>query len=338
MKLLNYCLSHLKIGCLKGRDAFTFVIPIVTLGLFLVSGCTRSNNQKDEYWGLSVVGTKIYDGNGVMFKPVGFNTLFMYADPGGVKTIPGIASSSANCVRMFWQNDENMSLSYLERAIEEAVNKQLVVIVGLWEATGKWQNLDKCVDYWLRDDVKFMVQKYEKYFILNVANEAGDRTIPEKDWENKYIEIVKKLRNFGYKIPIMIDPANWGRDERYILNCGEKVLASDPQRNIIYSWHPWDINQPVSRYTNAIRSSIDKNLCMIVGEFSHLGATYEGILNWQPLVEECNKYDIGWLPWSWCLPNDKHNIVDNYDIEQATEWGAQVIAEMDKVGVKADIF
>ena len=73
---------------------------------------------------------------------------------------------------------------------------------------------------------------------------------------------------------------------------------------------------------------------MIVGEFSHLGANYEGILNWQPLLDECIKNNIGWLPWSWSMNNDKHNIVDNFDFEQKTEFGKQILTEMDKVAVK----
>ena len=296
------------------------------------------NTDLTDYQGFYVKGTKIYDGNGVLYVPVGFNTLFMYEDPGGVKSIPGIAKTSANCVRMFWQNDEKVPLSVLDGAIGIAVEKKLAVIVGLWEATGKWQNIDQCIDYWLRDDVIAMVRKYEKYFILNIANEAGDKTIDETVWTNKYIDAVKKLRNAGYRVPIMIDPANWGRDERYIINCGEKILASDTMRNIIFSWHPWDINQPTSRYANAIQASLKKNLCMIVGEFSHMGATYEGMLDWKPIVEECNKHNIGWLWWSWCLPNDKHNIVDNFDFEQVTEWGKQVLFEMNRVSTKASIF
>jgi len=262
----------------------------------------------------------------------------MYQDVGGEKSIPGIGKTSANCVRMFWRIDEKMPVSILDGAIQKAADNKLVVIVGIWDATGKWNNLDQCVDYWLREDVKAVVQKHEKYFMLNIANEAGDGTVPEEDFENKYIEIVKKLRDAGYRVPLMIDPANWGRDERYILNCGEKILASDPMRNIIFGWHPWDINQPVSRYTNAIRASLEKNLCMIVGEFSHLGANYEGPLDWLPLVRECNRLDIGWLPWAWCQTVDKHNIVENFDFHQPTEWGRQVMFEMDQVSVKASIF
>ena len=311
---------------------------ILLISAMCLSGCVATSDSSDGYQGFYVVGTKIYDGNNNHFIPIGVNTLFMYQDPGGVKSIPGIAKTSANCVRMFWKHDENMPLSFLESAVDKAVEGKLVVMVGLWEATGKWENIDQCINYWLREDVKSMVQKHEKYFILNIANEAGDRTVSETVWENKYMEAIKKLRDAGYRVPIMIDPANWGRGESYILNCGEKVLASDPLRNIIYGWHPWDINQPTSRYTNAIITSLQKNLCMIVGEFSHLGAIYEGILNWQPLVEECNKHNIGWLPWAWCLRGDKHNVVENYDLEQVTEWGAQVLAEMDKVSIKASIF
>jgi len=296
------------------------------------------NKTYSDYQGFYVNGTKIYDGNGAIFKPVGCNTLFMYWDKGGEKTISGMGKTSANCVRMFWATDSNVPVSDLEDAIRSAVDNQLAVIVGIWDATGKWNHLHRCVDYWLRDDVKAVVQKYEKYFMLNIANEAGDETIPEEDFEKKYIEVVKKLRDAGYRVPLMIDPANWGRDERYILNCGEKILASDPLKNIIFSWHPWDINQPRSRYTNAIRASIEKNLCMIVGEFSHLGANYEGPLDWRPLVEECNRYDIGWLPWAWCLAGDKHNIVENFDLEQITLWGKQVLFEMEQVSAKASIF
>jgi mannan endo-1,4-beta-mannosidase len=186
--------------------------------------------------------------------------------------------------------------------------------------------------------VKAVVQKYEKYFMLNVANEPGDETIPEPEWEQKYIEVIKKLRDAGYRVPLLIDPANWGREERYIINCGEKVLASDPLRNLIFDWHPWDIDQPVSRYTTGIQACLEKNLCRIVGEFSHQGAKYEGPLDWRPLVAECNKYDIGWLPWAWCQTGDQHNLVNDFDADKVTEWGKQVLFEIDQVSVKASIF
>jgi hypothetical protein len=77
---------------------------------------------------------------------------------------------------------------------------------------------------------------------------------------------------------------------------------------------------------------------MIAGEFSHLGANYEGPLDWLPLVQECNRFDIGWLPWAWSLGGDKHNIVDNFDFDHVTEWGRQVLFEMDQAAVKASIF
>lgn len=77
---------------------------------------------------------------------------------------------------------------------------------------------------------------------------------------------------------------------------------------------------------------------MIVGEFSHLGANYEGPLDWLPLVRECNRFNIGWLPWAWSLTGDKHNIVEDCDPDRITEWGRQVLFEMDQEAVKASIF
>ena len=324
-----------------------FLISILFLVSSLYPGTSlfsvATNAMPQDYKGLYVDGLNLYDGNKVKFKPIGVNTLFMYQDWGGAKSIPNIAKTKSNVVRIFWHDDEvNVPLSVLDGAIKKAVDGKLIPIVGLWDATGKWDQIDVCVNYWLKPTVIAMVKKYENYFILNIANEAGadvDKTI----WKDKYIEIIGKLRAAGYRVPLLVDTAGWGRDPSYILECGNAVADSDQLKNTFFSWHPWNSVQPRSLYTNTIVAVKDLNLCMIIGEFSQFGATNTKPIDWKAIIEESNIYDIGWVVWSWCINTsagvpDQHSIVNNFLFETPTTYGAEVISEIAKVAQKASVF
>jgi mannan endo-1,4-beta-mannosidase len=52
---------------------------------------------------------------------------------------------------------------------------------------------------------------------LNIANEAGNGKVSMDEFGKKYAALVQKMRAAGIDIPLMIDAANWGRNEEYLL-------------------------------------------------------------------------------------------------------------------------
>ncbi len=194
----------------------------------------------------------------------------------------------------------------------------MIPIICVWDATGKWEKIDLCIEYWQQPKIAEVLIKHESHLLLNIANEAGNKSVSHQDYREKYSSAIKQLRSAGLKMPLVIDAAHWGRDERYILDNGNYLLEQDPQHNLIFSWHPWDTNQPQSRYREAIDESIEKNLCMIIGEFSHVGVNHKRRIDYEYLIEYCHKKEIGWLAWVWWCCRDAY---DGHTISRTKEFG-----------------
>jgi hypothetical protein len=74
-----------------------------------------------------------------------------------------------------------------------------------------------------------------KYLIVNIANEWGPSN--STVWRDSYISGVASMRAAGYLGPLLIDSGGSGQDELDISNYAAAVLASDPQKNLIFAYH-----------------------------------------------------------------------------------------------------
>lgn len=142
----------------------------------------------------------------------GVNCMNVVSDPTGEKTLPEIAKTGANVVRMMWMAWGGYG-DKLDILLGNCIRNKMIPLLELHDATGKWDRLDSCVAYWLRPDVKRVLIKYQKYLLLNIANEAGDGTVTQQDFAQRYATAVQKLRKGGIRVPLVIDAANWGRNE-----------------------------------------------------------------------------------------------------------------------------
>jgi mannan endo-1,4-beta-mannosidase len=182
---------------------------------------------------------------------------------------------------------------------------------SLWDATGDWSQLQACVDYWLAPEVVALVQKHEEYLIVNIANEAGDGSVTDAQFRTAYESAITSLRAAGIHTPLAIDAAGWGRGEDYILDNAQYLLDVDPDHNLLFSWHPWDPiswNGTQARIKATIDSAIAKNICFIVGEFSHVGVNYTEPIEWEYIMQYGHENEIGWLPWVWWCCSDSYDL------------------------------
>jgi len=92
--------------------------------------------------------------------------------------------------------------------------------------------------------------------LLNIANEAGTDTVSQQNFAATYSRGIKKMRYAGIRVPLIVDAANWGRNESYLLTNGKEILAADPLHSIIFAWHILDSGITESRICTAIDQSI----------------------------------------------------------------------------------
>lgn len=245
----------------------------------------------------------------------GVNEMFIWSgDQTGVATLPEIAQTGANTVRLVWTTDG--APAKLDELINNCLKQNMIPVPELHDATGDFSQLQKLLDYWKKPEVLEIIQKYKQWIIVNIGNEIGGGAETNDQWEAYYKDAIDQLRGAGIDVPLMIDCGAYGSNEQYFLSKGNSLLDYDPLHNLIFSVHTYWI-QPDSdqgrmdRLDNLIAEAKSKNLPFIIGEGPQKAAspwsTYcEVDFPYAFLLKRCQEEGIGWLSWSWGL-------VDNND-------------------------
>lgn len=272
-------------------------------------------------------------GERIIFR--GINEMSVVTDPTGEKTLPQIAKTGANVVRLMWMawggGGEKLDL-----LLKNCIDNKMIPILELHDATGNFKKLDSCVAFWVRADVTAVIKKYQKYLLLNIANEAGNGSVTQKEFAEKYTEVIKRVRAAGINVPLVIDAANWGRNEDYLLQNAAVLLQADPLRNLIFSWHIWDSGISESRIQSAIDKSITQNFCLLIGEFAPMEVKCKCCIPYKFIMQYCQQKSIGWLAWSWGPGNSdcaQMDMTKTVAFESLFDWGLEV-AVTDKNSIK----
>lgn len=266
-----------------------------------------------------VEGRFLVDPNGDRVVLRGVNAMIIHWDRVGSETFPEVAKTGANACRIFWQAIDEVPVADLDAALQNCWDHQMIPVISLWDATGKWERFDDCMAYWLRPEVVEVLKRHEGHLLLNIANEAGDRNVTQEAFRAKYAEAVAALREAGLRMPLMIDAARWGRDESYLLENAAFLLEQDPLRSLIFSWHPWDVEQPASRYRAAMEASIEQDVCLVIGEFSRIGVHFKRTIDYRAILDLSQELSIGWLAWVWHCCGEK---TDGHSITVGGRYGA----------------
>lgn len=237
----------------------------------------------------------------------GINHMFIWTDREG-KTIPEIAKTGANCVRIVWNTRGRVS--DLDNIIGMCIANGMIPIPEIHDTTGNWDRLSDALEFWLRDETLQMIANHQEYLIINVGNEPGSLEMPSDEFFNAYNIIVTKMRAAGIRVPIMIDADNWGQSEKNLFNVGPRLLQADPEHNLLFSIHMWwpsERHNPVTsgcetvteRVTVCLEKSVELNLPLIVGEFAPMAVAGAKEIPYRHIMAECERLNIGWLCWSW---------------------------------------
>lgn len=279
---------------IKRQPIFSYCQVVFVCLLLLLLHSQAVQGQRSTFY---VKSGNIYAPNGEKFIARGVNKMIFYNDRDGLPAYSEIAKTGSNIVRIFWFTTG--TAAELDTTLQNCIAQKMIAVPAVWEATGKWQNLQRCVDYWSRPDIVKVLQKHKRHVWLNIANEAGDNDLPQQDYKSGYAAAVQQLRKAGLTVPLVIDAAGWGRRESDIVTTGAAIFSADPQKNIIFSWHPWDANAPAQRIKNTIDTVKKLGLPFIVGEFAHKSVGCVCCIDYKYILEYCQQQEIGWLAWEW---------------------------------------
>lgn len=282
---------------------------------------------------MHVVGRDLYTAAGERVILRGFNEMFGFSkNPRGTGIIPEIAKTGANGLRIV--TTAKSDPADWDAAVTSAIANGMIPIVECHSATGKWDQLHVCVDYWLRSDVVPLLRKHQRWLILNIANEAGN-IVSREDFVSGYTDAIRRLRAAGIATPLIIDGTKWGQEHDMLLDEARTLTAADPLNNIMVSAHAYWIGSQQERkdhYRTIIRRVKAEKIPFVMAEgpepvgFDCTASPYQWAMT------ELNKAEIGWLTWSWgmmangdCKQNSAFDITtDGKFGNWKTEFGKQV--------------
>lgn len=302
---------------------YLFCLLLVLTAFIAISFNGKKKISRDTCY---VNGRFLYAPNGEKIILRGVNKMNVVTDRTGEKSFPEIAKTGANTVRIMWALWGGKG-NALDTIIGNCIKHKMLPIIELHDATGQWNKLDECVDFWLQKDVVATLKKHQKYLLLNIANEAGTDTVSQRNFAITYGAIIKKMRAAGINIPLMIDAANWGRNEDYILTNAKELVAADPLHNLIFSWHIWDSGISETRIETAIQQSIQLNINLLIGEFAPMEVKCKCCIPYKFILQYCQQQQIGWLAWSWGVGNADCVAMDMTKTEEFAslfDWGLEV--------------
>ncbi len=263
-----------------------------------------------------VQGRQLFDecGEAVTLRGVSKDAVSDWSDPTGASTFPEIRKTGANVVRIVWLTDAfanqypNATVANMDTVIQNCRDNHMIPMIELHDATmpgrdGGWYLLPSLVDFWTRPDVVAVLNKHQRYLLINIGNEVGNYQVAQQDYLDQYSTAVQRMRAAGYRVPLVIDAAQYGQGMSYILNNAPALIAADPLHNLIFSLHVyWDDHaDPAADFDAAVDQVVAQNIPFIVGEFNSIRSLDTCVEDspYQEIIRKSQEASIGWLAWSW---------------------------------------
>jgi hypothetical protein len=256
--------------------------------------------------GFFVLNGKLYDPTGVEFRIRGVNRNHF-----DFNAQPGISHAMANTVRTFLYTDTVPITTYTSMIQKDNVAYKELAIPTLsvfHDGTGASCNestteLTSGVKYWTDNAQAYTA--LDKYIAPNLANEWGPGN--STSWRDAYKTAIASMRAAGYNSPLVIDAGHCGQDTADLLQYSTDVFNSDPQKNIIFSYHlyggspAWTNASMTSFFAQLEALSKQNGAVYIIGEFGpgkNVGPSPTTVTPTQ-VITAAESANLGWLPWAW---------------------------------------
>ncbi|MBN1117093.1 MAG: cellulase family glycosylhydrolase [Bacteroidales bacterium] len=321
-----------------------FKITFILLS-FIFSQC---NNDSAAYKGFTIQGKNLVDGNGNAFIIKGVNNPHIWFPKKAYDALPAIAEKNVNTIRVVWMTQGRISL--LDSILSKCIELEMIPMVELHDATGdsSTSRLVAMAAYFVLPEVKHVLDKYEQFLLINIANEWGNHSVSNEKWFEAYKTAVDTLRKAGYRNTIVVDAPGWGQNIDPFIEYGQQLIQYDTLKNILLDVHMYGSWNEADSVKSKIEQVYSLNLPLIIGEFGYNfndGQNNLGCkVNHKVVMEIGDKYGYGYLPWSWTGNNEENawlDLVEYNDWKTLTWWGSEVFEGENGISataIKASIF
>lgn len=305
--------------------------------LFLLATLAFALVPASSHAGFFISNGQLVDDNGVPFVMRGIAypyTWYSWRGEAAVQQdIANIAATEANTVRYVLSTGGQWARvpgAQVSQVIQWAKNNQMISVLEVHDSTG-WSegagsvHINNAVQYWTSADIRAAIDGQEDFVIINIANEPfGNNTTA--NYVADTIAAIQALRSAGLTHTLMIDAANWGQDwSNTMRNNAMQIWNADPQRNLVFSVHMYEVYSQASTITAYMQAFDDMGLPLVIGEFGleHNGQNVDEAT----IMAQAQQRGNGYLAWSWsgngscCAFLD---VVSNFSTT-LTPWGEIVV-------------
>lgn len=276
--------------------------------------------------------SKLIDAAGQVFVIRGMNNPHAWFGKKAYQALEDIQAVGCNTIRIVW-NTKGKDAD-LERTIKRCIELEMIPMVELHDVTGNTsgERLAEMASWYAEPERVEMLLKYERFLLLNIANEWGAHQTKAEYWMKSYAQCIDIMRKAGYSTAIVIDAPGWGQNIDPIIERGQELIDHDSLHNILFSIHMYGSWNKAESIKEKLTLCHQKDLPIIVGEFGYNyndGGNNLGCkVDHKTILNTCNELEYGYIPWSW-TGNNKENqwldLVDPSDWKTLTWWGQQVI-------------
>ncbi|NLS12523.1 cellulase family glycosylhydrolase [Vibrio sp. SM6] len=299
--------------------------------------------------GFHVNAGQLLDGNGQPFVMRGVNHGHAWFADKMASTIADIAHYKANTVRMVISNGvrwQKTPAHQIRSMIATAKQNHLITVLDVHDTTGFGEqqgasSLSTAVDYWI--EMKDELIGQEDYVIINIGNEPFGNHVTAQQWTEAHKQAISRLRAAGFNHTLMVDAPNWGQDWQNIMrNYAADVFTADPQQNLVFSVHMYEVYNNYSVINQYISAFGNKALPLVVGEFSQ---THKGhYVDADTIMERSVALGVGYLGWSWSGNDNSTADLDialDWNRNTLSTWGNKIIHGTNGImqtSIKASVF
>jgi len=282
--------------------------------------------------GFTTKGTQLIDATGQTFIIKGINNPHAWFGERAYLALDDIAATRANTVRIVWNT--RGKAKKLKRIIQRCIELKMIPMVELHDVTGNASG-ERLVDmarHYVSKEIKPILKNYERYLLINIANEWGSHDVTSQHWLDSYTAAIAVLREAGIKTTLVVDAPGWGQNIKPVLEEGQRLIQNDPLHNILFSVHMYGSWNNAQDITKQMEAAKEKQLPLIVGEFGYNYHDGQNNLkckaDHRTILATCQNLGYGFMPWSW-TGNNKENVwldmVERRDWKTPTQWGREVI-------------
>ena len=292
----------------------------------------------------SVRGSQILDPNGKPFVYRGVNLGILPPVASLPQVYADIAATGANAVRI---PIDDLTSAQAEVHVNLCKQYKLVCVFTYVLSAGYVDNFAApgvmdVLNVWPR--FTDLLKANTDYIVVDLSSANAGNSAEFDYYRSVYQTMIQMMRIWGIKNQLIVSGANWGQDWGFMMrDIAETLLSFDLQKNTVLSVHMYEAYRDPQTVRSYLESFTTRNLPIMIAEFGPIkrdrlneyanpftttDVAVDSIMN---ISQELN---VGYLGWNWSgykapqsnLPDyTPLNIVTDFDPQQITPWGNQLI-------------